>query len=88
MADSTYVPTWAGFLAVSEEHGPPWDHHIDGNGYNKGRDDFVSKVRSNLSGVTTIETVPACRLYCGNGSGGGDTDHVPYDGKVVVITFH
>lgn len=96
--------TGAWFLAVSEEHGPPWAHHIDSNGFNKGRDDLAAKVNGTVTAPlgrynyvsfrTTEETVPGCApsptpkppsLYCA-GTGSGNTDGVPYDGKVIILT--
>jgi len=85
--------TGAWFLAVSEEHGFPWDHHIDSNGFNKGRDDLARSAdgivteRVGRFGYrqfkTTEETV---RHMYGSSTGGGNTDNVPYDGTVIVLT--
>ncbi len=96
--------TGAWFLAVSEEHGPPTNHVIDANGFNKGRDDFAAKVNGTITRPagrytvyrfhTTEEIVPGCppspnprppSLYCA-GTGRGNTNGVPYDGKVVILT--
>jgi len=63
-------PTGAWFFAVSEEHGPPTNHVIDANGFNKGRDDFAAKVNGTIvrpAGRYTVyrfhtieEVVPGC----------------------------
>ncbi len=89
------------FLAISEEHDcltttPPFGWHcIDGNGFNKGRDDFVNFVKSKVHaggivnlGYLGVEEAQLTSAGTSTDVGGGSAiDHLPYDGKVAILTL-
>ncbi len=93
--------TGAWFLAVSEEENITTGHRIAPNGFNDGRDYLASQVSNKDFHYigryyfrTRVERIPGCppspnpppgSYYCA-GTGTGNVNGRPYDGKIVLLT--